>query len=126
MRRGRRGSGWGAQLGVDVVVCAPGSVPRAAGDRVKTDRRDAQRLFAAVACRRAVAGAGPVAGRGVVSRPGPRPRGRPRRSAAPSPPAVEVLAAPRASTAGRDARRLVVPWLNWVRRPRFENAAARA
>src|SRR5215207_608658 len=35
----------GAELGVDVVVCAPGSVPRAAGDRVKTDRRDAERLL---------------------------------------------------------------------------------
>ncbi|HEV2771970.1 MAG TPA: IS110 family transposase [Thermoleophilaceae bacterium] len=34
----------GAEQGVDVVVCAPGSVPRA-GDRVKTDRRDAERLL---------------------------------------------------------------------------------
>jgi transposase len=29
---------------LDVRVCAPGSIPRAAGDRVKTDRRDAERL----------------------------------------------------------------------------------
>jgi transposase len=35
----------GAELGVDVVVCAAGSVPRPAGDRVKTDRRDAERLL---------------------------------------------------------------------------------
>ncbi|MDP9399759.1 MAG: IS110 family transposase [Actinomycetota bacterium] len=35
----------GAERGIDVVVCAPGSVPRAAGDRVKTDRRDAQWLL---------------------------------------------------------------------------------
>src|SRR5215211_4423691 len=35
----------GVELGVEVVVCAPGSVPRAAGDRVKTDRRDAERLL---------------------------------------------------------------------------------
>lgn len=34
----------GEEQGVDVVVCAPGSVPRA-GDRVKTDRRDAERLL---------------------------------------------------------------------------------
>jgi transposase len=30
--------------GLDVRVIAPGSIPRAPGDRVKTDRRDAQRL----------------------------------------------------------------------------------
>jgi transposase len=31
-------------LGVECVVCAPGLIPRGAGDRVKTDRRDAERL----------------------------------------------------------------------------------
>jgi transposase len=30
--------------GLEVRVIAPGSIPRAAGDRVKTDRRDAARL----------------------------------------------------------------------------------
>ena len=30
--------------GVDCLVCAPGKIPRAAGDRVKTDRRDAEHL----------------------------------------------------------------------------------
>ena len=33
-----------AAAGVDCVVCAPGLIPRGASDRVKTDRRDAQRL----------------------------------------------------------------------------------
>lgn len=33
-----------AERGLDVRVCAPGSIPRAPGDRVKTDRRDAERL----------------------------------------------------------------------------------
>jgi transposase len=32
------------ERGLDVRVIAPGSIPRAPGDRVKTDRRDAQRL----------------------------------------------------------------------------------
>jgi len=32
------------ERGVDVRVIAPGSIPRAPGDRVKTDRRDAKRL----------------------------------------------------------------------------------
>lgn len=32
------------EVGVDCLVCAPGLIPRAATDRVKTDRRDAQRL----------------------------------------------------------------------------------
>jgi transposase len=31
-------------IGVDCVVCAPGLVPRGPSDRVKTDRRDAERL----------------------------------------------------------------------------------
>jgi transposase len=30
--------------GLDLRVIAPGSIPRASGDRVKTDRRDAKRL----------------------------------------------------------------------------------
>src|SRR3954468_19360464 len=32
------------QRGVSCVVCAPGKIPRAASDRVKTDRRDAEHL----------------------------------------------------------------------------------
>ena len=32
------------QRGLDIAVVAPGSIPRAPGDRVKTDRRDAKRL----------------------------------------------------------------------------------
>jgi transposase len=32
------------QRGLDIGVVAPGSIPRAPGDRVKTDRRDAKRL----------------------------------------------------------------------------------
>ena len=35
----------GRERGVGVEVCAPGSIPRAPGDRVKTDRRDAERLL---------------------------------------------------------------------------------
>jgi transposase len=31
-------------LGIDVQVVAPGKIPRAPGDRVKTDKRDAERL----------------------------------------------------------------------------------
>jgi transposase len=34
----------GRERGIDVRVAAPGSIPRGAGDRVKTDRRDALRL----------------------------------------------------------------------------------
>jgi transposase len=33
-----------AAQGIEVRVCAPGSIPRKPGDRVKTDRRDAERL----------------------------------------------------------------------------------
>ena len=31
-------------VGVDCLVCAPGLIPRGPSDRVKTDRRDAERL----------------------------------------------------------------------------------
>ena len=34
----------GRELGIDVRVVAPGSIPKGSGDRVKTDRRDAIRL----------------------------------------------------------------------------------
>lgn len=34
----------GAQRGIDIRVVAAGKVPRASGDRVKTDKRDAERL----------------------------------------------------------------------------------
>jgi transposase len=34
----------GRERGIDVRVVAPGSIPKGAGDRVKTDRRDAVRL----------------------------------------------------------------------------------
>ena len=32
------------RAGISMIVCAPGKVPRAAGDRVKTDRKDAELL----------------------------------------------------------------------------------
>src|SRR4051794_6228533 len=41
--------------GLEVIVCAPGAIPRQPGDRVKTDARDALKL-ARVARRRAAAG----------------------------------------------------------------------
>jgi transposase len=46
MRPGRPATGSREEppRGLDVRVCAPGSIPRAPGDRVKTDRRDAERL----------------------------------------------------------------------------------
>ena len=34
----------GAEAGLDVRVCAPGSIPRRANEKIKTDRRDAERL----------------------------------------------------------------------------------
>ena len=64
--------------GLDVRVVAPGSIPRAPGDRVKTDRRDAKRLVRLFA-------AGELSFAFV---PSERP------DACPSPP-LEVPAAPR-------------------------------
>jgi transposase len=42
-----------ATRGVECVVAAPSNIPRASGDRVKTDRRDAEPLGAVVAGRQA-------------------------------------------------------------------------
>ena len=42
------------ERGLDVRVVAPGSIPKAPGDRVKTDRRDAKRPGATLCRRRAV------------------------------------------------------------------------
>jgi transposase len=47
-----------AAAGVACTVAAPSKIPRAPGDRVKTDRRDAERLGAAPALGRARRGAG--------------------------------------------------------------------
>ena len=33
-----------AARGIEVRVCAPGSIPRRPGERIKTDRREAERL----------------------------------------------------------------------------------
>ena len=47
MRPARPGSGWRGprgERGIDVRVVAAGKVPRASGDRIKTDKRDAERL----------------------------------------------------------------------------------
>ena len=47
MRPGRPGSGWRARASSAGSMCAwsrAGKVPRASGDRIKTDKRDAERL----------------------------------------------------------------------------------
>ena len=46
-----------AEVGIACTVAAPSKIPRASGDRIKTDRRDAERLAAALASGRAGGGA---------------------------------------------------------------------
>src|SRR3954470_19711559 len=41
-----------ARRGVECVVAAPSKIPRAVGDRVKTDRRDAEGLVRPASCTR--------------------------------------------------------------------------
>jgi transposase len=59
-----------ARRGVECVVCAPGKIPRAASDRIKTDRRDAEHLarllLAGKLCAVRVPGAGEEALRDLV------------------------------------------------------------
>src|SRR6266498_2373072 len=129
MRRGQRGSGSRARewsLAVEVVVCAPGSVPRAVGDRVKTDRRDAERLLrlwrAGELSLVRVPSPAEESFRDLVrareDARGDLMRHRHRLSKF----LLRRELRPPAGTPGAWS----VPWMNWVRRLRFEDAAARA
>jgi transposase len=116
----------GARLGVDVVVCAPGSVPRPAGVRVKTDRRDAERLLrlwrAGELSLVRVPSPAEESFRDLVrageDAHGDLMRHRHRLSKF----LLRRELRPPAGTLGAWS----VPWMNWVRRLRFEDAAARA
>ena len=73
--------------GVECVVAAPGKIERPAQDRVKTDRRDAERLVRLLMVGGLHAGPGPERRGGGAARPGPRARGRARRPDARASPA---------------------------------------
>ena len=45
-------------VGIEMMVCAPGAIPRQPGDRVKTDTRDALKLAQAARCWGATAAGG--------------------------------------------------------------------
>src|SRR5215211_4828509 len=83
-----------AAAGVDCLVCAPGLIPRGASDRVKTDRRDAERLVRLLAAgelhRVAIPSVEAEAMRDLVRAQG----GSARRSDASSPSAGEAVVAP--------------------------------
>jgi hypothetical protein len=84
------------EAGIRCVVVAPSKLERPPGDKVKTDRRDAERLARLLRIGELPRGAGAHRGRGGRPRPGPRPRRHPRGfDAAGSAPAVETAAAPR-------------------------------
>jgi transposase len=116
----------GAQLGIDVVVCAPGSVRRAPGDRVKTDRRDAERLLrlwragelSTVRVPSLVEEAFRDLVRAREDARGDLMRHRHRLSKF----LLRREIHPPAAMLGAWS----VPWMKWVRKLRFEDAAARA
>src|SRR5919204_1920141 len=87
------------ERGIECAVVAPGLVPRRPGERVKTDSRDARklaRLFAGGLLEPIQVPSRELeAARDLVC----APRGRPPRSDARSPPAVQVLPAPRPALA---------------------------
>src|SRR6266540_3652447 len=83
-----------AAAGVACVVAAPGKIERPAQDRVKTDRRDAERLVRLLM----IGGLHPVrvpSGEEEALRDLVRARGHPRRSDAFASPAGQAAAAPR-------------------------------
>jgi transposase len=65
-----------AAAGVRCVVVAPSKMERPPGDRVKTDRRDAERLARLLHIGELPGGAGAQRGRGGGPGSGPGPRGR--------------------------------------------------
>ena len=56
-----------AERGLDVVVCSPGHIRKHPGDRIKTDRRDAERLARLLVAGELQAGTGAGAGRGAAA-----------------------------------------------------------
>jgi transposase len=60
---------------VECVVAAPGKIPRASADRVKTDRRDAEHLARLLLAGRLCPVRVPGGRGGGAARPRPRPRG---------------------------------------------------
>ena len=62
-----------AKRGVECVVAAPSKIPRASGDRVKTDRRDAEHLVRLLLAGKLHAVRVPGDEEEALARPGPRP-----------------------------------------------------
>src|SRR5438105_15218554 len=108
-----------ARVGIGCLVAAPGKIPRAPAERVKTDRRDAERLAAAAAPGRADGGAGAKRARGADPRPCPRPRGRAWRPDAGAAPALQAALAARVALGalGLDARARALAARPPLRRP---------
>ena len=84
-----------AKRGVECVVAAPSKIPRASGDRVKTDRRDAEHLVRLLLAGQAARGQGAGRRGGGAARPGPRPRRGAGGSDALPASALEAAVAPR-------------------------------
>ena len=81
--------------GVDCVIAAPGKIERPAQDKVKTDRRDAERLVRLLMINGSAPSPCPKRRGGGAARPGPRARGHPRRFDARPAPAGQAPVAPR-------------------------------
>jgi hypothetical protein len=88
------------QLGVECAVVAPTLVPTKAGDRVKTDRRDALKLGAQSSFRGSDCGVGSGRGLGSVTRFGASTRGCQAGSVTCASSAKQVSAAHRAASGG--------------------------
>ena len=116
MRPARPGSGWPGRwraAGVRCEVVAPSKLERPPGDRVKTDRRDAERLARLLRIGELPAVRVPERGRGGRPGSGAGPRGRPRGSDAGPASALEAAAAPGPRLGGprldRRARAVAAP-----------------
>jgi transposase len=114
-----------AELGVACEVIAPTLVPMKAGDRVKTDRRDAERLARSYRSGDLTAVWVPDEGSGVVARSGAGARGGQARSVAGAAPSEQVSAAlGQRPAAGMKA--WTAPYMAWVRQVHFAQVAREA
>ena len=112
-----------AERGLDLRVCAPGSIPKAPSDRVKTDRRDAERLARLCLAGELLLRSRADPRRGALPRPRPSPRGDPRR-----PDEGPAPARPSSCCAANCAGRAPAPWWSgahwrWLRLARVRRSA---
>ena len=112
------------EAGMECLVAAPSKLQRPAGDRIKTDARDAAHLARLLRLGEITAVTGARTGDRGGARSGAGPRRCPRRSDAGAAPVIETAAATRDRVLGWDT--LDLRAREWLRRQRFDDIHLKA